>query len=108
LNDIFSAFDRIVDLFNCERIKTIGDGYVAVSGLPEATPDHARNIAKVALRMRRYHSSIACPFCFQFRRPGSWLDGGAKPLLRRHLQFELRGSSQLRWQVANDPRPFSQ
>src|SRR5690606_22772047 len=27
LNDIFSAFDRIVELFNCERIKTIGDGY---------------------------------------------------------------------------------
>jgi adenylate cyclase len=54
LNDIFSAFDRIVDLFDCERIKTIGDGYVAVSGLPEATPDHARNLAKVALRMRRY------------------------------------------------------
>jgi adenylate cyclase len=54
LNDIFSAFDRIVDLFNCERIKTIGDGYVAVSGLPEATSDHARNIAKVGLRMRRY------------------------------------------------------
>jgi len=54
LNDIFSAFDRIVDLFDCERIKTIGDGYVAVSGVPEATPDHARNLAKVALRMRRY------------------------------------------------------
>lgn len=54
LNDIFSAFDRIVELFDCERIKTIGDAYVAVSGLPEATPDHAANIARVALRMKRY------------------------------------------------------
>ena len=54
LNDIFSAFDRIVDMFGCERIKTVGDAYVAVSGLPEANPDHADNIAKVALRMRRY------------------------------------------------------
>jgi adenylate cyclase len=54
LNDIFSAFDRIVELFGCERIKTIGDGYMAVSGLPESTPDHAQNAAKVALRMRRY------------------------------------------------------
>lgn len=54
LNDIFSAFDRIVDMFGCERIKTIGDAYVAVSGLPEANPEHADNIAKVALRMRRY------------------------------------------------------
>lgn len=54
LNDIFSAFDRIVELFGCERIKTIGDAYLAVSGLPEETPDHAQNIAKVALRMKRY------------------------------------------------------
>jgi class 3 adenylate cyclase len=54
LNDIFSAFDRIVELFGCERIKTIGDAYMAVSGIPEAAPEHAANIAKVALRMRRY------------------------------------------------------
>ncbi len=54
LNDIFSAFDRIVELFGCERIKTIGDAYMAVSGIPESNPDHAHNIAKVALRMRRY------------------------------------------------------
>lgn len=54
LNDIFSAFDRIVELFGCERIKTIGDAYMAVSGLPDANPEHAVNIAKVALRMRRY------------------------------------------------------
>jgi adenylate cyclase len=54
LNDIFSAFDRIVELFGCERLKTIGDAYLAVSGLPDPNPDHALNIAKVALRMRRY------------------------------------------------------
>ena len=56
LNDIFSALDRIVDLFGCERIKTIGDAYMAVSGLPDTVPDHAHNIAKVALRARRYLS----------------------------------------------------
>jgi class 3 adenylate cyclase len=54
LNDIFSAFDRIVELFGCERIKTIGDAYMAVSGMPETNPDHAENIARVALRIRRY------------------------------------------------------
>lgn len=54
LNDIFSAFDRIVELFNCERMKTIGDAYMAVSGMPEPSSDHAENIARVALRMRRY------------------------------------------------------
>jgi class 3 adenylate cyclase len=54
LNDIFSAFDRIVDMFGCERLRTIGDAYMAVSGVPEATPEHAQNAARAALRMRRY------------------------------------------------------
>jgi adenylate cyclase len=54
LNDIFSAFDRIVELFNCERLKTIGDAYMAVAGIPEPAEDHAQNVARVALRMRRY------------------------------------------------------
>ncbi len=54
LNDIFSAFDRIVELFNCERMKTIGDAYMAVSGMPEPSSDHAESVARVALRMRRY------------------------------------------------------
>lgn len=54
LNDIFSAFDRIAELFGGERVKTIGDAYMAVAGIPEATPDHARALARCALRMRRY------------------------------------------------------
>ncbi|HSE79711.1 MAG TPA: adenylate/guanylate cyclase domain-containing protein [Alphaproteobacteria bacterium] len=54
LNDIFTAFDRIVDQFGCERMKTIGDAYIAVSGIPETTPDHAQNIAAVALRFVRF------------------------------------------------------
>jgi adenylate cyclase len=54
INDIFTAFDRIVEEFSCERLKTIGDAYIAVCGLPEPTPDHAQNIAKTALRMVRY------------------------------------------------------
>ncbi len=54
LNDIFSSFDRIAETFGCERIKTIGDAYMAVSGVPEPTPDHAINVARAALRIRRY------------------------------------------------------
>lgn len=51
LNDVFTAFDRIVEQFGCERLKTIGDAYVAISGIPESSPDHANNIAGVALRI---------------------------------------------------------
>ena len=54
LNDIFSAFDRISEMFDCERVRTIGDAYMAVSGLLEASPDHPANIARLALRFRRY------------------------------------------------------
>jgi adenylate cyclase len=54
LNDMFTVFDRICELFGCERIRTIGDAYMAVSGLPEPTPEHAHNIARVAIRMLRY------------------------------------------------------
>ncbi len=53
-NDIFSAFDRITELFGGERVKTIGDAYMAVAGIPEATPDHAHALARCALRMKRY------------------------------------------------------
>ena len=69
LNDIFSAFDRIVELFNCERIKTIGDAYMAVAGLPEANPDHAVHLAQVALRMKRYleKRNAAHPTQWRFR-----------------------------------------
>ena len=54
LNDIFTAFDRIAEHQGCERIKTIGDAYVAVAGLPEPAPDHAQSIARLALLCVRY------------------------------------------------------
>ena len=54
LNDMFLVFDRIADQFGCERIRTVGDAYIAVSGLPESTPDHAKNVARMAIRMIRY------------------------------------------------------
>lgn len=54
LNDIFSAFDRIAEQFGCERIKTTGDADIAVAGLPHPNPDHARAVARCALRFTRY------------------------------------------------------
>lgn len=54
LNDIYTAFDRIGEQFGCERIKTIGDAYITVAGLPDATPDHAKSVANAAIRFVRY------------------------------------------------------
>lgn len=54
LNDIFTAFDRIAEQFGCERIKTIGDAYLAVAGMPEPSPDHMRAVANCAVRFITY------------------------------------------------------
>ncbi|MCW3788572.1 adenylate/guanylate cyclase domain-containing protein [Plebeiibacterium sediminum] len=54
LNDIFSAFDRIISNHNCTRIKTIGDGYLAVSGLPQSDENHAINLVCAAIDFRNY------------------------------------------------------
>lgn len=57
LNEIYTMFDDITTKNNCERIKTIGDAYLAVCGLPEPNPDHARNIARTALEIVSYLKS---------------------------------------------------
>lgn len=53
LNLIFSKFDQIVGDCGAEKIKTMGDGYLAVSGAPEPRPDHASIMCELALKMQR-------------------------------------------------------
>lgn len=52
LNMIFSEFDRLAELHGLEKIKTIGDSYMAVCGLPNPRPDHAEACAHMALEMQ--------------------------------------------------------
>ncbi|MEG3990029.1 adenylate/guanylate cyclase domain-containing protein [Microcoleus sp. S28C3] len=51
LNDIFSAFDHLADRHGLEKIKTIGDAYMVVGGLPTAREDHAEAVANMAIDM---------------------------------------------------------
>ncbi len=51
LDDIFSQFDLLAEAQGLEKIKTIGDAYMVVGGLPTPRPDHARAVAEVALNM---------------------------------------------------------
>lgn len=51
LNDIFSRFDHIAERLNLEKIKTIGDAYMVVGGLPHPRPDHAEAIMEMAVEM---------------------------------------------------------
>jgi class 3 adenylate cyclase len=51
LNQIFSAFDELAQQHGVEKIKTIGDAYMAVGGLPTPRLDHAEAIAEMAIDM---------------------------------------------------------
>ncbi len=51
LNKIFSMFDQLAEKHGLEKIKTIGDEYMAASGLPMPRPDHAEAMAEMALDM---------------------------------------------------------
>jgi guanylate cyclase len=51
LNEIFSSFDSLAERFGLEKIKTIGDAYMVVAGVPEPRPDHATVVLQMALAM---------------------------------------------------------
>jgi class 3 adenylate cyclase len=51
LNQIFSTFDLLAEHHHLEKIKTIGDSYMVVGGLPLERPDHVEAIADMALDM---------------------------------------------------------
>ncbi|GAB7546142.1 hypothetical protein CS8_058250 [Cupriavidus sp. 8B] len=51
LNEIFADFDNIADSRGLEKIKTIGDAYMAAAGLPVPAADHAAQAAHMALDM---------------------------------------------------------
>ncbi|MFB2834269.1 adenylate/guanylate cyclase domain-containing protein [Floridanema evergladense] len=53
LNKIFSLFDQLAEKHDLEKIKTIGDAYMVVSGLPTPRQDHAIAIANMALDMQQ-------------------------------------------------------
>jgi class 3 adenylate cyclase len=51
LNDVFSVFDGLVDTSGLEKVKTIGDAYMIVGGMPTWQPDHLERMAALALRL---------------------------------------------------------
>lgn len=52
LNDVFQCFDTLVEKYDLEKIKTIGDCYMVAAGVPRARADHARVLVDLALDMR--------------------------------------------------------
>ena len=49
LNEVFTVFDSLVDRYGLEKVKTIGDAYMVVGGMPERSDDHPERVATMAL-----------------------------------------------------------
>jgi adenylate cyclase len=61
LNRVYTELDRLVEQHGLEKIKTTGDEYMVVSGVPEPIPDHAGAIAGLALDMRGSLAGLVDP-----------------------------------------------
>ena len=57
LNEAFSYFDSLLDKYDVEKIRTIGDSYMVASGVPRRRKDHAQALAYMALDMLEYVST---------------------------------------------------
>ncbi len=58
LDTMFLEFDKIIEKYNLQRIKTIGDAYMFAAGLPEPMEDHADKSIRASLEIRDYIDSF--------------------------------------------------
>jgi adenylate cyclase len=61
LNSVYTRIDSLVERHGLEKIKTTGDAYMVVSGVPEALPDHAGALANLALDIRDALAGLVDP-----------------------------------------------
>jgi class 3 adenylate cyclase len=59
LNEVFSRFDRLAESHGLEKIKTMGDAYLAVGGMPVPQPDHVERVAGMALDMQAEAAALS-------------------------------------------------
>jgi len=95
LNEVFSAFDELAERHGLEKIKTIGDAYMVVAGLPEPRADHAQAAAEMALEMqaeaKRLGGTLGLDLAFRIG-----LDSGpviAGVIGRRKFSYDLWGDT---------------
>lgn len=61
LNDVYSKIDSLVDRHGLEKIKTTGDAYMVVSGVPKPSDNHAETLASLALEIRDALAGLVDP-----------------------------------------------
>jgi len=57
LHTCFKAYDEIISKYKIEKIKTVGDAYIAVGGMPHPNPNHAGEVVKAALEIQQFNRS---------------------------------------------------
>lgn len=62
LNDVFGLFDELVNVHKLEKIKTIGDCYMVVGGVPDRSPTHCQQTARFALAALKSFEDYAAAF----------------------------------------------
>jgi class 3 adenylate cyclase len=61
LNEVFSLSDELAERFGLEKIKTVGDAYMVVGGLPERSADHMARVADMALELSARLADLPAP-----------------------------------------------
>lgn len=67
LNDVFGRFDELVVKHRLEKIKTIGDCYMVVGGVPARSPTHCQQVARFALAALKSFNEYAAEFPYPLR-----------------------------------------
>jgi class 3 adenylate cyclase len=101
LDEIFSIFDDLAEQYGLEKIKTIGDAYMAVGGLPRPSISHADAVADMALAMQaaiaefgtRHNRSARCPERYQLRIGISTGPAVAGVIGRKKYIYDLWGDT---------------
>jgi len=67
LGEVFTYFDALVEKYEIEKIRTIGDGYYVAAGVPSERSDHAAVVAAMALEMAGFASEVDIPLADQLQ-----------------------------------------
>lgn len=59
LSSYFNGFDQIMERFGLKKVKTIGDAYMAIGGVPDKNSDHAIQVCKAAQEMIKYVNGMS-------------------------------------------------
>lgn len=93
LNAIFEKFDELVEKHGVEKIKTIGDSYMVVGGVPNRDPLHCQHIADFALETQSFIASFAkeLPYPLQMRMGVHTGTVAAGVVGRKRFSYDLWG-----------------